>query len=218
MPIFDLFGVQKESAVGGDTQRLKDGPALSKKTWGALLLLDGVFILLCAGGLAARVSRGLKAPPTGPVLSKPAAVKDTSAKAEVNAPQTKTEDQVKKPEPAPKASAPAEAKAPAAKPPAAAEMKASAAKAASAPAPAKAEGVSRPVEFTHEDPSAKEVNLLGPFLVRTNGSKPMFKDAKGVWRLTIYLKSGETYKYRFEAVDAHGKRKLTEKRPMEVSP
>ena len=212
MPIFDLFGVQKESAAGGDTQRLKDGAALSKMTWGALLILDGVFILLCAGGLAARVSRGLKAPPTGPVVSKPA-VKAPEAKAEA-----KTEEIVKKPEPAPKASAPAEAKAPAAAKGPPSPERGNPPLAQGAAAPAKAEGVSKPVEFTHEDASAKEVNLLGPFLVRTNGSKPMFKDAKGVWRLTIYLKSGETYKYRFEVVDAHGKRKLTEKRPMEVSP
>ena len=212
MPIFDLFGLQKDSASsGGDTQPLKNSPGLPKKAWGTLLLLDGIFILLCAGGLAARVSRGLKAPPTGPVVSKPA-VKAPEAKAEA-----KTEEVVKKPEPAPKVPAPAEAKAPATKPPATPEPKASAAKAAPGPQ-AKPEGVSKPVEFTHEDASAKEVNLLGPFLVRTNGSKPMFKDSKGVWHLTIYLKSGETYKYRFEVVDAHGKRKLTEKRPMEVSP
>ncbi len=93
---------------------------------------------------------------------------------------------------------------------------------AKAEAPKKAEAPSgkkrltRPVPFTHEDSKAKEVYLVGPFLVRTGGRKTLFKDSKGVWQTTIYLNIGQTYKYRFEVVSESGSKKLTPAQKVEV--
>lgn len=86
-------------------------------------------------------------------------------------------------------------------------------------APSKHEGkkrLTRPVPFTHEDSKAKEVYLVGPFLVRTGGRKTLFKDSKGVWQTTIYLNIGQTYKYRFEVVSESGTKRLTPAQKVEV--
>ncbi len=87
------------------------------------------------------------------------------------------------------------------------------------PAKPKASGkkrLTRPVPFTHDDSAAKEVYLVGPFLVRTGGRKTLFKDSKGVWQTTIYLNIGQAYKYRFEVVSESGSKKLTPAQTVEV--
>lgn len=84
-----------------------------------------------------------------------------------------------------------------------------------APKARKEKAATRPVPFSYEDDGAKEVYLVGPFLVRSGGRKTMFKDSRGVWQTTVYLNIGQTYKYRFEVVGENGK-KLTPARSVEV--
>lgn len=84
-----------------------------------------------------------------------------------------------------------------------------------APKAKKEKSATRPVPFSHEDDGAKEVYLVGPFLVRSGGRKTMFKDSRGVWQTTVYLNIGQAYKYRFEVVGESGK-KLTPARSVEV--
>ncbi|HVE12862.1 MAG TPA: hypothetical protein VNI01_05670 [Elusimicrobiota bacterium] len=81
--------------------------------------------------------------------------------------------------------------------------------------PAKKPGV-KPVDFTYNDPSAKEVDLSGAFLVRSGGKKRMTKNSEGVWELTIYLNGATTYGYRFIVTGADGKRVTTPKQSLEV--
>lgn len=89
-------------------------------------------------------------------------------------------------------------------------------KPAAAAKPAGKKRLTRPVPFTHADASAKEVYLVGPFLVRSGGRKTLFKDEQGVWHTTIYLNVGQTYKYRFEVVSEGGRKKLTPAQKVEV--
>ncbi|MFC1679559.1 hypothetical protein ACFL2T_05055, partial [Elusimicrobiota bacterium] len=82
--------------------------------------------------------------------------------------------------------------------------------------PAEKKRATRPVPFKYVDENAKEVYLRGPFLVRSNGRKTMFKDSKGAWQTTVYLKIGKSYAYQFEVVDKQGRKKLTPRQPMDV--
>lgn len=214
---FDPFGVKNELPLGpgtADTVPLKH-PRRSRTLWGALLAVNGLVLLLCAGGLYARI-RHLAQPPL--VVAKPAP-KPAAAAPEAKAPAKEEPKPEAKPAPpaaAPEAKkeTPKAAKSPAAKD--APKPSAPAAEPANGAAARPAGGVSKPVDFSYADPSAKEVDLLGPFLVRTGGRKPMFKDSSGEWRLTVYLKSGSAYAYRFESTDAHGKRHVTKKQTVEV--
>jgi hypothetical protein len=218
---FDPFGVKNEpprETGTADTVPLRPAHGGSRTLWGGLLAVIGLVLLLCAGGLYARI-RHLSQPPL--------VVARTPAKPAAAAPEAKTPAKEESPQET-KPAAPETKKEPAktSKTPAAKEAAKPAPPAPKAAAPAAepangasarpAGGVSKPVDFSYADAGAKEVYLLGPFLVRTNGRKPMFKDSSGEWRLTVYLKSGSPYAYRFEAIDAHGKRHLTKKQTVEV--
>jgi hypothetical protein len=233
---FDLFGLKK----GSSPESPEPAPAPSKdlpaKVWKGLAAADAVVLLACLSLLAVRVRGHLSAPPLPP--PKPAVVK----KAEPKAPEAKPEAlkpepaEAKKPEPKPEAKKPepkAEAKKPEPKPaPKEAEKKAPLGSPAihAAPTPkrdpapvgappppsfAPKKAATRPVPFTYEEAGAKEVYLVGPFLVRSGGRKAMFKDSRGAWRTTVYLNIGQTYKYRFEVVGENGK-KQTPARSVEV--
>ncbi len=76
--------------------------------------------------------------------------------------------------------------------------------------------VTAAVSFKHDDPTAKEVALMGMFLVRSQGRKRMFKDSKGVWRSTVYLKTGQTYDYKFEIIDSKSRKRTTSIRRVTV--
>ena len=214
MPLFDLFGVKKDLRpeedvlTGSRPAAPVPGPAPSgkgsRRGWGIALALNTLLVLGASGVLATRVIDHLSATPAvtaprpapkGEKAPGPAAPQ-AAAKPE-KAPEAKPADPPKKPAPPP---AP-EAKAP--------EKKAPAAKPAGKPA-------TRPVPFTYTGNGAKEVALVGPFLVRTGGRKQMFKNSKGAWQLTIYLNIGESYKYRFEVTDSQGRKKLTPAETVEV--
>ncbi|MBI5243896.1 MAG: hypothetical protein HY922_09490 [Elusimicrobia bacterium] len=258
MPLFDPFGLKKESAQepapGGEP-----GLKTAKLFLGAMLALSAALTLVCAGGLAARVRRlvleskpaaalsgkgerrpsedgashgaaaAAKQAPTQKAQPQPAA----PGAAESQGPRGSAvllsraaESPAKPPEPAAKAHAPPQAKAvPAApapakeapKAPAPPQAKAAPAAPAAAPAPAKA-STTKKIEFSHSDPSAKEALLLGAFLVRSKGRAEMAKFSSGEWRLTLTLVTGTTYSYRIETVDGQGKRRVSPKQSVFVSP
>ncbi|MBI4346723.1 MAG: hypothetical protein HY553_07695 [Elusimicrobia bacterium] len=232
-PVEESDPALDEPAPGGDDKRPE--PANSKrKLWAALLVLDVVMIFIFGGTVAAL----LYMRPGAPTLAQAPARPPKAKKAEP--PKEPPKEEPAKAEPANPAEAKApEPKAPEAKPadrptgsPAihanalpkhSAEPITTAAKAEKAPPPPpKAEAKPKPaapggktraisVEFTHNAPSAKEVLLRAPFLVRTGGRQAMVKDSAGVWRLSLSLLPG-TYRYTF-MVD--GKRTASETRLVE---
>lgn len=232
---FDLFGLKKDAPADGPAPA--PGPAkapLSPKFWKGAAAADGLLLVACLGLVGFRVQGHL----AGPVVvepQRPAPVKKAEPKPEPKAEAPK-EPEAKKPEakpeakpepkkPEPKPEPKAEAKKPPlgspavhAAPPPKREPAPVGAKPAAAPPPpsfAPKKAATRPVPFSYEEEGAKEVYLVGPFLVRSGGRKTMFKDSRGVWQTTVYLNIGQTYKYRFEVVGAGGK-KLTPARSVEV--
>ncbi|MFH1726477.1 MAG: hypothetical protein ABII00_17845 [Elusimicrobiota bacterium] len=224
MPLFDLFGIKKDLKGGGEEESEPaeaSGPAgggsgskLPKRAWGLLLALDALLILLCVGVLAARAYHHLTAPSAPPLQARaPAPPKKAPAPAPEPEAKPPAEPATKKP--APEKKAPKEPKAPAAKKAPAKPKPADSGKAI-AEKKGKKKRVTRPVSFTYVDASAKEVSLLGMFLVRANGRKPMFKDSKGAWQTTVYLNIGVQYRYQFEVVDAKGQKKITAAQTVDV--
>jgi outer membrane biosynthesis protein TonB len=243
MGFFDRFLKKKPADDGGGVEDVGDAlsedaspaalqeeppkPSAGPKHYARMLGLNTLVLLISVGLVAARVYRHLTAAP--------APVQTAQAPAPKKAPPKKAE---KKPEPKKEAPKPA-AKKPAPKPapakPAAAPKKplpkpslaASPAPKREAPTPQAGSAevkkikdakkrTTAPVSFKHKDPGAKQVELLGMFLVRTQGRKKMFKDSKGVWRSTVYLKTGQTYDFKFEIVDAKGRKKTTSKQTVTV--
>lgn len=227
---FDLFGLKKGAATEDPAPQAGRAP-LTAKAWKGLAAADAAVLVACLGLLAVRVKGHLSAPPppNKPAAAKkaepkPAAPKPVAPKAEAPKPEPKPE--AKKPEPKPELKAApkeAERKAPLGSPaihaaPAPKRAPAPVGATPAAPPPpsfAEKKAATRPVPFTYEEDGAKEVYLVGPFLVRSGGRKSMFKDSRGSWRTTVYLNIGQTYKYRFEVVGESGK-KLTPSRSVEV--
>jgi len=208
MALFDLFGVKKDLKDGADApEESSSSPnagkaGTSKRALGVFVLADIAVIALCAVFLSARVHKHLtaaespapapraakKPPPKESAAKKPAASEPAPAKPAAE-PESKP-----KPKPAPKAKAEPEK-------PAVSEKK---------------KRKTRPVPFTYVDPSAREVALLGAFLVRQNGRKSMFKDSKGTWQTTVYLNTGVNYRYKFEVVDKNGRKSITPTESVDV--
>jgi len=222
MASFDPFGIKEDSTPaagepgGGEGRNLK--PA--RTFLGTLLALSAAVALVCAAGLAARIhflartqqqpTQAIASPPKAP--PKPAQAPQPkeaapAAQPQAQAPKEKpAESPAKAPAPPPAPAAPAAPK-PAPRAPAAAPPK-EAAKPAS----------TKKVEFAHSDPKAKQVFLLGPFLVRSKGRMAMTHFSGGEWRLTVTLIGGTTYQYRVETVNAAGRRRITKKQYIYVGP
>jgi outer membrane biosynthesis protein TonB len=230
VPSFDPFGLKKETAL--ETPEASDAPPSSdpqnlktaRSFLGVLLALNAAFLLVCVGGLAARVSH-LAKQPRPEARPAPAPASPAGHKAETPPVPVQPKPAVEKPEPM-KAlpPAPKDAKAPAKAPPAAPpkEVKAPPAPLKTPPpaaptAPVKP-SATRKVEFSHSDPSAKEAHLLGAFLVRSKGRTPMTKYSTGEWRVTVTLVTGTTYSYRIETADAQGRRQTSKKQSVFVAP
>jgi len=235
VPSFDPFGLKKETVLEASDDASEPAPAApagpqnlktAKKVLGGLLALTAAFLLVCVGGLAARVRRLAQQPrlETAP----PAPAPKTQAPAEQSKPAPPAPAE-KKPEPpkTPPAAPAKDAKAPpppakTAPPPA--KPQPTPAKAQPAPPPPQAAqapakpSTTRKVEFTHADPSAKEAHLVGAFLVRSKGRTPMTRYSTGEWRITVTLVSGTTYSYRIETSDAQGKPRMTKKQAVFVAP
>ena len=236
---FDLFGLKKGPGTEGAAPAVAR-PHLPAKAWKGLAAADAVLLVVCLGLLSVRVKSHLRAPPLPP--PKPPAAKKAEPKPEpkAEAPKPEPAAEAKKPEPKPEAKRPdpkpeakkaepkpapkeADKKAPLGSPaihaaPAPKRAPAPVGTAPAAPPPpsfAAKKAATRPVPFTYEESGAKEVYLVGPFLVRSGGRKTMFKDSRGAWQTTVYLNIGQTYKYRFEVVGESGK-KLTPSRNVEV--
>jgi len=197
MASFDPFGLKEDSAPEAEEPR--PGEPHSLKTTRiflmTLLAASAALALVCAAGLVARVRFLARQP---------------SAQARA---------------PIPKGPKPAPAETPKEKPPEAPKAPAAPAPktAPKTPAPAPVKETVKPsitkkVEFSHSDRAAKQVILLGPFLVRSKGRMPMIRFSDGEWRLTVTLIGGTTYQYRVETTDARGKRRITKKQSIYVSP
>lgn len=230
MATFDFLGLKK----GLPLEEPGPGPQASgpsRRIWVIVAAADALLALACTALLVVRVTGHFSVPakPLPPPAVKAAAVPKPKAEAPKEEP-VKTEPpkveapkaEAKKPEPEKAAPARTPLGRPSvlATPPPA---RTTAPKPAAPKTPEKAAAAStektktRPVPFSHADPDAKEVYLMGPFLVRSGGRKMMFKDSKGLWAATVYLNIGQTYKYRFEVVADKGKR-MTPSQTVEVLP
>lgn len=233
-----------QAVPGGEDIIPKEKPA--RIPWGVLLALDAVLIVVCAGALYVRIAshRGRTVPPPEakearaerPAVKKEEPKKETPQPKEPQKPATKPEPApAKAPEPPPVKPAKGPIGSPSVNAPElpkrgtpspAALGTAPAEKAPRAPAApdgtaaptstAKPGARSQPVEFSYPAPEAKEVSLMGAFLVRAGGRKGMYKDAQGVWRITVYLNTGSAYRYRFEVLDSRGKKSLTPRQSVTV--
>lgn len=239
MAPFDLFGLKKGApapAAASTAAVVSPSPTL----WKRAAMADAALLAACLGLAGWRASAHLSTPPApAPVphkapakapeaekpapkkeeAAKPDAKKEEAPKAEPKKPEPKAEAKKEEPKKVPLGSpaihaAPAPRRDPAPIGPAKAPAPAKA-EAAPAAEAGKKKAATRPVPFSHEDSDAREVYLVGPFLVRSGGRKSLFKDSKGVWQTTVYLNIGQTYKYRFEVVGEKGKR-LTAPQKVEV--
>lgn len=198
-------GAAAESAV----------PRGSHKLWAFLLVLDSVFVIVFAGAVAAKVYQHWKAPavvlnPPRPRKAKPvdAPAPSTAAAAApepAKAPEPPKPEPPKAPEPKPAAEAPRPPKpsmlaeapkhretpklADAGGKPAAAPAK------PAAPPPADGKVKALKTEFKLHAPKAKNVELVGAFIVR-GGRKEMARQDDGTWTVTLYLNPG-SYRYFF---------------------
>lgn len=198
-------------------------PRGSHKLWAFLLVLDSVFVIVFAGAVAAKVYQHWQAPVLAPVPAprkRPVKAAEAPVASTAPAPAPAPEP-VKAPEP-PKAAPVAAAKPSADSPrppkpsmiadapkhrespkPADAGGKSPAAKPAPAPAapaaPVAADGKVKALrtEFKLHAPKAKNVELVGAFIVR-GGRKDMSREGDGTWTVTLYLNPG-TYRYFFSA-------------------
>ena len=226
MPTFDFLGLKKDLAPEpeGAAAAQPKTRALSPKAWVALAAADLVVALLCGAFLYMRVGAALEAPVPAPrpVVAKPAPKAPEKPAEPAKAPEAPKKPETAKaetPKAEPVKAAPEPSKVPLGSPsvhatPPPPRQAAPKAAAAAPSAPAK-KAQTRPVPFSLNESDAKEVALVGPFLVRSGGRKMMFKDSKGVWTTTVYLVVGQTYKYRFEVSGPKGK-KLTPYQKVEV--
>ena len=205
-----------ESVDTPDAGGVDDAPvpaqARTPKQWARLLALNSLVLVCSVGLLASRVYTHLTAPvviaaKTPTPKPEPKQEKQPEPKAEEpkreepkkEAPKPKPKPKPKKPLPKPSlASAPVRA-----------TPEPQTGSAEIKPIKNSKKRVTRPVSFKHEASSAKQVDLLGMFLVRTQGRKQMFKDSKGIWRSTVYLKTGQTYDFKFEIVDSKGRKRTS---------
>lgn len=215
--MIDLFGLKKQQEPQENPPEPQPDPAPrgSHKLWAFLLVLDSVFVIVFAGALAAKIYQHWQAPPPvvvaprkRPVKAPEAPVASTAA-APAPAPAP---EPVKPPEPA--KPAPAAAKpAPDAPRPPKPSMLAEAPRNRETPKPADAGGKAAPApaapaapaadgkvkalrtEFKLHAPKAKNVELVGAFIVR-GGRKDMIRQDDGSWTVTLYLNPG-TYRYFF---------------------
>lgn len=200
------------------------------RAWALFLAVNSLLLVGSVGLLAARVFHHLTAPeiitaarppkPAPPPAAKseskpepkPEADKKAAAESEapkkVEKPTVPAEPELKKPLPKPSlAASPA---------PARKSAEPLLGSALVSPIKGDPERVTRPVSFLHEEGDAKSVELLGMFLVRTGGRQRMFKDSQGVWRSTIYLKTDQTYDYKFEIIDAKGNKRVSSSQSISV--
>lgn len=193
-------------------------PRGSHKLWAFLLVLDSVFVIVFAGALAAKVYQHWNTPVLAPVPApRKRPVKTAEAPAASTAPAPAPEP-AKAPEPPKPAPAAAAKPAPDAPRPPKPSMLAEAPKHRETPKPADAGGKSpaakpaaaapaSPIaagevkvkalrtEFKLHAPKAKNVELVGAFIVR-GGRKDMSREGDGTWTVTLYLNPG-AYRYFF---------------------
>ncbi|PIR17055.1 MAG: hypothetical protein COV48_09050 [Elusimicrobia bacterium CG11_big_fil_rev_8_21_14_0_20_64_6] len=229
--MIDLFGLGKkqdpqepehgpETASAPEPGTEASAPRGSHKLWAFLLVLDSLFVIVFAGAVAAKVYQHWKAPeiarapaPRRRPAPKPAPAEPAPAPEPAKAPEP--------PKPAPAAAEPKPA-ADAPRPPKP-SMLAEAPKrretpkladaggksAAAAPAAPGEKVKATRVDFKIHAPKAKDVELVGAFIVR-GGRKSMARLDDGTWTITLYLNPGTTYRYFF-SVDK--KKKLDPENP-----
>ena len=210
-----FFGKKTAGAVTNAAPKASATPDAgpSRKVWGVLLVLSIVMVFIFGGAVAGLVYMRMSTPPLASVPSRPPKKKGAAAAADAPKPDLPKAEPPKAEAPKPEEPKKPEAKAPdrptgspavhaAALPKHSADPISSTAKtekpapppAAAKPAGGKVRAMA--VEFSHKAPSAKEVLLRGPFLVRTGGKQAMVKDSEGVWKLSLSLLPGG-YKYSF---------------------
>ncbi|MFH2204448.1 MAG: hypothetical protein ABIJ96_15130 [Elusimicrobiota bacterium] len=229
--------VLQEEEKGGPAIPAPEEPAAkpveprSKRFWSALLAADALILVVCLSLAGVTIYSHIGAAPkvvkAGKTAKKTPRKKQETAETPVKAPEKKTatEQPAKEKEPVEQAAKP---KGPAGSPavhapdlperkPAPKGEKAAPEPAKKAPEkPEKAKRTTRPITFKHSDTEAKEVSLIGMFLVSSGGSKRMFKDSKGIWQITLYLNIGNKYRYQYETVDKQGTKALTPVQTIDV--
>lgn len=223
--MIDLFGLGKKkepqdepssepvSAPAPAPEPAAPAPRGSHTLWAFLLVLDSVFVIVFAGAVAAKVYQHWNAPAPAPAPAprkRPAKPVEAPAASTAPAPAAPAPEQAKAPEPAkPAPAAPAKPSAETPRPPKP-SMLADAPKHRETPKPADAGGKAAPAsapaapdgkvkalrtEFKLHAPKAKNVELVGAFIVR-GGRKDMSREGDGTWTVTLYLNPG-TYRYFF---------------------
>jgi hypothetical protein len=222
--MIDLFGMRQKdpqepsepaAPAPADAAAPAHAPRGSHRLWAFLLVLDSIFVMVFGGVVASKVYHYWREPalatlpPPHHHPMKPAETAASPAPTPVKAVEPpKPAEAVKpaaKPEPA-KTAARSDAPRPP-KPsllndppkPRSTPTPAAATAAAAAPSAA-ADGKTKaaPVVFKLKSPNAKNVQLVGAFIVR-GGRKDMTQDDDGLWSVKLYLNPGQ-YRYFF-AVD-----------------
>jgi hypothetical protein len=242
MPSFDIFGLGKNAKPSGDSAAYssnneppKKPTAKSRKFWLGLLVADGALVLACIGLLGARVLHHQATPVAVAARApKPVATPAPKEPAKATTPDAaKPEPATAQPQTAPKKTAqkplppasnkplgspgvhakalPTRNAAPQGQPakPIKKVVKAST-------KPTKKKRTTKAVSFDYVNPDAKEVSLIGMFLVRGGGSKKMFRNSKGAWQTSVYLKTGTTYRYQFEVRGKDGRKFMTPRKTVDV--
>ena len=221
MSFWDFFGLFRKAAKAplpesGGTPPPSQPPAKTGKAWRPLLAADVILICGSLGLLGARVAKHMGAEPTpAPVAARP--VPKPPAKPAVPAAEEPKKAEPAKVNPAAKPEPKPEPKPAKAEPPKPVKPEPAKPEAKAAPAAADGQAKAKPTTFTYVNPAASHVTLLGSFLVRTGGRKPMFRGGgKGAWECTLYLNPGASYRFRYEVVDKHGRRTVTRWDDLEV--
>ena len=181
----DLFGLKQEPEPEAVAVSAPSGGG--RKLWAALLALDSALFIICGGALAKVLYQHLNAPAAaGKALSrKPPA---PAATPPASAPQQPSSQIIEEPAPAAVPKEP---------------------RIAAAAVRPEEKRHSVPVEFKLKAARARNVRLVGAFIVR-GGHRDMVQEKAGLWTLTLYLLPGNNYRYWF-SVD--GKKTLDPNNP-----
>ena len=229
----DLFGLGKQPAEesAAPEPSTEPPPRGSHRLWAFLLVLDSIFLIVFAGGVAMKLYQHWRTPAapvvqprrrapkdapkpvepapqaptassTPPVPAAPEPAKPAPAAAKTEAAPEKVSkapapvEPMRPPKPSMLADAPKHRATPGLADSAGASRAASPAPAAGpAPSASRAPGKAIPVQFQLRAPKAREVELVGAFIVR-GGRKDMSRQSDGSWTITLYLNPGD-YRYFF---------------------
>ncbi|MHB2025876.1 MAG: early set domain-containing protein [Elusimicrobiota bacterium] len=153
----------------------------SQKIWAVLLVADSFFVILFGGALAATVYEHWQSaqPSVFNQIKNPAAVSARASQSAAAAQKPKEAAQAQPIQPIAPPNIPAQSK-----------TLSKTVRTLSRP------GKAVPITFEIKAAHARNVRLIGAFLIHDGGKKSMIRKPKGLWVSTLYLMPG-TYRYYF---------------------